>query len=84
MGSEEDGRIGKGIMGLLGQRTPGATICPSEVSRELFPDDWRERMDDVRRVARHLESRGEIEVVQKGRVVDPATAKGPIRLRRRG
>ena len=37
-------------------------------------------MDPVRRVARGMD---EIEITQKGRVVDPDTARGPIRLRLR-
>jgi hypothetical protein len=32
--------------------------------------------------ARRLVARGEVEIVQSGRVVDPSTAKGPIRIRR--
>ncbi|MEC8496321.1 MAG: DUF3253 domain-containing protein, partial [Planctomycetota bacterium] len=30
-----------------------------------------------------LVAAGEVEITQKGRVVDPSTAKGPIRVRRR-
>jgi hypothetical protein len=29
-------------------------------------------------------SAGVVEIFQKGQVVDPSTAKGPIRIRRRG
>ena len=32
--------------------------------------------------ARRLVDRGEVEILQGGRVVDPSTAKGPIRIRR--
>ena len=31
--------------------------------------------------ARRLVDAGRIEIIQRGRVVDPSTAKGPIRLR---
>jgi len=43
-------------------------------------------MEPARCAARRLVAAGRIEIVQGGRVVDPSTAKGPIRLRlvRRG
>ena len=46
-------------------------------------DDWRELMEPVRPAARRLVERGEGEITQKGEVVDLATARGPIRIRRR-
>jgi hypothetical protein len=61
----------------------GGTICPSEVARAVFsPAEWRARMNDVRNAARRLALRGEVEFRQQGRVVDPASARGPIRLGR--
>ena len=39
--------------------------------------------EPVREAARRLVARGEVDIVQGGHVVDPSTAKGPIRLRRR-
>jgi len=81
--SEADRSMEEAIIGLLSKRAAGATICPSEAARAAFPDDWRERMEDARRAARRLVAAGRIEILQGGRVVDPSTAKGPIRLRRR-
>ena len=47
------------------------------------PDDaWRALMEPARRAARRLVAAGEVEITQGGRVVDPSTAKGPIRVRR--
>jgi hypothetical protein len=46
-------------------------------------DSWRELMEPARRAARRLVDRGEVEITQGGHVVDPSTAKGPIRIRRR-
>lgn len=73
------------ILDLLSGRAGGATICPSEAARAIAPDDeaWRELMEPARRAARRLVVAGEVEITQKGRVVDPSTAKGPIRIRRR-
>ncbi len=39
-------------------------------------------MEPARQAARRLVAAGEIEITQGGHVVDPSTAKGPIRLRR--
>jgi hypothetical protein len=70
------------ILDLLAQRKEGATICPSEVARKCFGEDaWREQMETVRQAARRLVADGQIEITQKGQVVDPSRAKGPIRLR---
>lgn len=84
---EGERRIETAILEALAGRAAGATICPSEVARALFPEDeaWRARMEDLRRAARRLVSAGRLEITQGGRVVDPSHAKGPIRLRlRRG
>ncbi|WP_217361598.1 DUF3253 domain-containing protein [Aeromicrobium stalagmiti] len=69
------------ILTMLGSRARSSTICPSDVAREAAPDDWRPLMEPVRRAARRLVDRGEVEITQAGAVVDPSTAKGPIRIR---
>ena len=74
------------IRDLLAARRRGATICPSEAARRVAdgddePDAWEALMEPARRAARRLVAKGELEVLQGGRVVDPSTAKGPIRLR---
>ena len=71
------------IIHLLQQRSRTATICPSEAARQVRPEQWSDLMDDTRCAARRLVARGAIDIVQKGVVVDPSTAKGPIRLRLR-
>jgi hypothetical protein len=81
--SEVDERLERRILDLLAHRAGGATICPSEAARAESPDDWRDLMDPARRAARRLVEAGEVEITQKGSVVDPSTAKGPIRIRRR-
>ena len=68
---------------LLDARAAEATICPSEVARALAPaPEWRALMDDVRSVAAREQQAGRVEVLQGGRSVDLADARGPIRLRR--
>ena len=77
-----DAQIERTIRELLAQRDEGKTICPSDAARALDADGFRELMPPVRRVARDMVERGELEVTQKGRVVDIDTARGAIRLRR--
>ena len=69
------------ILALVAAKAAGATICPSEAARNVAPDAWEALMERTRSAARRLASAGRIEVLQKGRVVDPSTARGPLRLR---
>jgi hypothetical protein len=78
-----DHRLEQAILELLGNRAASATICPSEATRTVMADDWRDHLERTRRAARRLVAQGRIEIVQNGRIVDPSRAKGPIRLRRR-
>lgn len=77
-----DERLEVAILDLLGRRAGGATICPSEAAKAVEPDDWRELMEPARSAARRLVAAGDVVITQKGAVVDPSTAKGPIRIRR--
>ena len=81
--SATDRELEASILGLLDTRAASATACPSEAARAVGGDDWRDLMEPARRAARRLVARGEIDITQGGSVVDPSTARGPIRLRRR-
>ncbi|GAA2066666.1 DUF3253 domain-containing protein [Williamsia deligens] len=70
------------VLDLLARRAATSSICPSDVARRLRPDDWRPLMDPVRSAARDLVESGDVEITQRGVVVDPSTARGPIRIRR--
>jgi hypothetical protein len=72
------------IRTLLAAREGGATICPSEAARAVDPEGWQVLMEPARAAARRLVAAGEMEITQGGRVVDPSTCKGPIRIRRAG
>jgi hypothetical protein len=70
------------IVALLARRARGASICPSEVlSGEEQQDSTR--MEAVRAAARRLAHGASIDILQRGVVVDPDHARGPIRLRLR-
>lgn len=71
------------IDALLDARAADATICPSEVARALAPAPaWRDLMPAVRQVAADEHHAGRLEIRQGGERVDPATARGPIRIAR--
>lgn len=63
-------------------RGPERSLCPSEVARALEPEAWRGLMTRVRREAVLLAREGRIDILRKGRPVDPdAEIRGVIRLR---
>lgn len=70
------------IVALLGQRAAGASICPSEAARAVAAD-WEPLMERARMAARRLVAAGAAVITQRGVVVEPSTAKGPIRVRKR-
>ncbi len=79
--SKTDLDLEAAVRDLLG-RTSGS-ICPSDAARAVgTADGWRDLMEPARRAARRMVAAGEVEITQGGRVVDPSSAKGPIRIRR--
>jgi hypothetical protein len=81
------------ILSLLAERGPTKTICPSEAAKLVAGSDrdkekstrrdWEALMEPARAAARRLVAQGKLLITQHGEVVDPSTAKGPIRLRLR-
>jgi len=94
---EQDAALEAAILDLLAERTADGenskTICPSEAAKLVSGDarnkdkairrDWEALMEPARAAARRLAAAGKIVITQHGAVVNPATAKGPIRLRLR-
>ncbi len=60
--------------------SPGASICPSEVAMAMGTD-WRTKLTAVRRAAVRMAVAGQIDILRKGKKVDPIAVKGVIRLR---
>jgi hypothetical protein len=75
------------ILELLNERGPNKTICPSEAAKLVGETkslhQWQPLMEPARAAARRLTAAGKILITQHGNPVDPATAKGPIRLKLR-
>jgi hypothetical protein len=80
-----DPELEAAILELLAERGREKTICPSEAAKlvggKAARRDWESLMEPARAAARRLVALGRIVITQKGRVVEPSTAKGPIRLR---
>jgi hypothetical protein len=77
-----DVRLEHSIVALLAQRAPTSTICPSDAARDVDPEGWRDLMEPARRAAARLVDKGVVVITQGGRVVDLASARGPVRIRR--
>ncbi|WP_395152697.1 DUF3253 domain-containing protein [Ilumatobacter sp.] len=81
-----DQELEAAIQELLKERGNGQTICPSEAAKAVGGTEseaaWNNLMEPTRMAARRLVASGHVEIIQQGRVVDPSTAKGPIRIRR--
>jgi Protein of unknown function (DUF3253) len=80
-----DDLLEQAIRDLLDRRAPTSSICPSDAARAVGGDDedrWRPLMEPARAAAARLAAAGEVEVTQGGEVVDVATARGPVRVRR--
>jgi hypothetical protein len=73
-------RIEAAARSLLRHRGPDKTICPSDVARVVFGEAFRARMQAVRAALFARVRVGELEVRQKGKVVQPDAARGPLRI----
>ncbi len=74
------------ILRLLRERGAGKTICPSEAARAVGGEEraaWELLMEPARAAARRLVAADKVVITQGRQVVDPSTARGPIRLRLR-
>ena len=75
-------RLRAAILALAGHRGPDSSICPSDAARAVGGEGWRALMDDSRSVALTLARDGDVEITQRGEVVDPGhLPRGPIRIR---
>ncbi|MGA5461706.1 DUF3253 domain-containing protein [Mycobacterium sp. NPDC050041] len=77
-------RLRAAIRALAVHRGPASSTCPSDAARAVGGDHWRDLMDDARAAAREMARAGDVEITQRGEVLDPdADWRGPIRIRAR-
>ncbi|GAB4549730.1 MAG: hypothetical protein Tsb0013_11170 [Phycisphaerales bacterium] len=81
---DTDRALERAIVDLLRGRPGGGSICPSEAAKCVAgeaEDVWRPLMERTREAARRLTNAGTTQITQRNAVVDPSTARGPIRIR---
>ena len=59
----------------------GKSIEPSDVAKDLQPEQWQRMLPKVRACALGLMRQGRLTITKKGKAVDPDSFKGVIRLR---
>ena len=75
-------RLRAAILALAQHRGPNSSICPSDAARAVGGHGWRDLTAQSRGIAFALAREGNVEITQRGVVVDPERpARGPIRIR---
>ena len=80
---QDDRRLETSIIDLLAGAGRSATIEPADAARAVGGAAWRPLVEPARDAARRLVATGDVVITQGGRIVDPATVTGPIRIRSR-
>lgn len=78
-GPIQDEQIRDELLRQVEARGAGKSICPSEVARALAPE-WRGLMNRIRAIAATLSREERIDILRKGKPVEPDAMKGVIRL----
>ncbi|SMQ74923.1 hypothetical protein SAMN06295943_3321 [Agreia sp. VKM Ac-1783] len=78
--NETDKRLEAVIVSLTSERQD-APVTPEVVARTVAPDDWQSLYEPARRAARRLAHRGEVDIVQNGRAIDPGLVRRPFSIR---
>lgn len=85
-----DDPVAQAILAQLAAAGPGKAVAPESAARAYAetrrrkndpPDLWRRYLPSVRHQAIHLARAGRIEILRKGKPVDPDDFKGVYRLR---
>ncbi len=73
------------ILDTLHARGAGKSICPTDAARQLAghpaDDSWRKSLAPVKLAAQRLARAGQIEILRKGKLIDPEILHGVVRLR---
>ena len=79
--------VAAAILHLVDARGPDKSICPSEAARAVGDamgakgEEWQSLLGDVRQAAVSLARAGRIEILRKGKPIDPGSVRGVVRLR---
>lgn len=79
-----DATVREAILAATAACAPGRSLSPEDVAKALAPEAWHALLSRIRREAIALAREGRIEILRKGKPVDPAAEiRGVIRLRAR-
>lgn len=76
----DDAAIAAAIVAATSAAGPGKSVSPEDAARALATE-WHPLLGPVRRVAAALAREGRIDILRKGKPIDPGEVKGVIRLR---
>ncbi|MFN9335181.1 MAG: DUF3253 domain-containing protein [Alphaproteobacteria bacterium] len=69
------------MLRIAAERGPEKSLCPTDVARAVSAENWRPLLGAVRKVAADLARQGKIEILRKGKPINPDDMRGVIRLR---
>jgi hypothetical protein len=69
------------MLRIAAERGPEKSLCPTDVARAVSTENWRPLLGPVRKVAADLARQGKIEILRKGKPINPDDMRGVIRLR---
>jgi hypothetical protein len=75
-----DETVENAILSLVEARGAGKSICPTDAARALDAENWRARLNAVRNGAIRLALAGKVDILRKGKPVDPTDFKGVYRI----
>ncbi len=76
--------IREAILAVTAACPPGKSVSPEDVAKTLATENWQSLLTRIRREAIVLAREGTIDILRKGKPVDPeAEIRGVIRLRSR-
>lgn len=78
-----DETVENAILSLVEARGAGKSICPTDAARALDAENWRARLNAVRNGAIRLALAGKVDILRKGKPVDPTDFKGVYRIARK-
>lgn len=79
-----DAALREAILARTAACAPGRSLSPEDVAKSLAPEAWHPLLARIRREAVLLAREGRIDILRKGKPVDPAgEIRGVIRLRAR-
>ena len=69
------------LLGILSQVRDGESISPNDVAKAVNAEEWRRELPKVRGVIIGLARQGKLEVLRKGKPIEPEGFKGVYRVR---